>query len=57
MALLTSDPEFHPTTRGWEPRNYPPASRAGNSFFFIAVLILSLISAFDIPAKTNFVLK
>ena len=23
MALLTSDPEFHPTTRRWERRNYP----------------------------------
>src|ERR1700722_17891285 len=38
-------------------KHIAPASRAGNSLFSIAVLILCLISAFDFPAKTNLVLK
>jgi hypothetical protein len=30
---------------------------SGQFFFSIAALMLSLISSFDFPAKTNFVLK
>jgi hypothetical protein len=34
----------------------PPGSRAGTSPFPIAAFIPSFISAFDLPAKANFVL-